>query len=97
MSFGNSCLTKFYNGYAGAAKLDMLVAVGTYSRNGIEVLAEILPEGTGACAVEYSHRFCAETDRVVDVVSDGLDCFIDSHAPHVNLLLEIELAVALCI
>ena len=77
------------NGDAGATELHMLVAVRGYTGNRIEVLAQSLPQGAGAGAVEDAHFTLIKLYGVVDEICDCLNGLIDTHAAHIDLALEL--------
>ena len=83
-------LFEFHNRNACAAELDMLVVVRDNSGDGVQVLANGLPKRSCTCAVQDTDARCVDQQSVVDEVGDSLQGFVGSHAPNVNLLLEVE-------
>ena len=79
---------QFHDGYAGSAKLDVLVAEVVDVWHGSEILACELAKSAGACAMEYSHLADAEENGVVDIVCELNESFVSTEATYVELLLE---------
>ncbi len=85
---------EFDDGDAGAAKAHILVVVVADGGDGAQVLAYGLAQGAGAGAVEDAHAGLVELYGVVDKVLHGLDGLVGTHAAHVYLAFEVELAAA---
>ena len=83
-------LFEFHNRNACAAELDVLVVIRDNSGDGVQVLANGLPKRSCTCAVQDTDARCVDQQSVVDEVGDSLQGFVGSHAPNVNLLLEVE-------
>ena len=83
-------LFEFHNRNACAAELDVFVVVRDDAGDGVQVLADGLPKCSSTCAVQDTDARCVDQQSVVDEVGDSLQGFVGSHAPNVNLLLEVE-------
>ena len=91
MYVSNKLLFEFHYRDACAAELDVFVVVRDDARDGVQVLADGLPKCSSTCAVQDTDARCVDQQSVVDEVGDSLQGFVGSHAPHVNLLPEVEM------
>ena len=82
------------DGDAGSAELHMLVGEVANGGHGGEVLADEGAQDAGAGTVENAHTLGANEYGIVDVVLHGLDGLGATHAAHIELLAEVELAPA---
>lgn len=89
--------TQFDYGYSRSSKLYVLVVVAAYTVDCVEILSYVLAECSRACAMKYAHTLGIESYGIVDVVCYGLYGFVDAHSAHVDLLLEVELSLSLCV
>ena len=80
---------KFNDRYSCSAKLHMLVAAAGYGGGGIEVLADEGAQYAIARAMQDAHTGHAEQDGIVDIVGDGLQGLLATHAAHIDVLLEV--------
>ena len=71
----------------------MLIAVVCDVGNSGQILAYQLAQNTGSRTVQDSHARHAYEDGIVDEIGDGVDSLIASHAAHVEVLTEVQLAV----
>ena len=90
MLFWDNSLFKFDNRNPSSAELYMFVVEATHAWDALQVLADELPQDTGACPVEDTHLLRPYLDRIVDKVGDSLDRFVSAHAPDIDFLFEVE-------
>lgn len=85
------------NGYARASELYMFVVIGLNARNSVEILSQILTQSACTCSMQYPYFTGVEAYRVINVVGECLDGFVDTHSSHIDLLFEVELTRALAV
>lgn len=93
----NGGSTQFDYGYSRSSKLYVFVVVAAYAVDCVEILSDVLSECSSACAMKYAYTLGIESYGIVDVVCYGLYGFVYAHSAHVNLLLEVELSLPLCV
>lgn len=78
---------------ACTTELNVFVAIVRNVGYGSQILAYQLAQNTRSCAVKDAYSRHANEDGVVDEIGNGIDGFVASHASHVEILTEVQLAV----
>ena len=71
----------------------MLVAVLFDIGNSGQILSYKLPQDTCSCAVKNAYTGHADEYGIIYEIGHGIDGFIASHAAHIKVLPEVQLAV----
>ena len=86
-------LLKVYHRYSGSAELHVFVAERYDIGHCCEVLADELAQYSRAGTVQYAHAVHANEDGIINEISDGGYRLVATHAAHIEVLLEVQLAV----
>ncbi len=78
----------------GASKPHVLIAESAHAVHSGEILAYVLPQRSGAGAMEYAHPPGIELQGIVDEICHGLHCFIGTHSAHIDVGLETQLSLS---
>ena len=84
---------EIYDGDAVAAELDMLVVIVLDGGNGVQILADKVAQYAVTSAVKDAHSAHAYKGGIINKVHYGLDCFITTHATHIDIGLEGQFSV----
>lgn len=87
-------LYKLHHGDAGASEAHILIAESPHAVHGGKILTYVLAQRTGACAVQNAHTLRIELQGIVHEIGDGLHRLVGTHAAHVHLGTEMQLALA---
>ena len=83
------CLFKINNRDSCSSELHMLIGEVGDIGNGSQVFTDELSENTRSCAVENTYPADSHQNGVVDEIGDGIDGLVTTHAPHIQILLEL--------
>ena len=78
-------LFQIYYCDSGATELDMLIAIGFHSGEGVDILSEALSKYSVSCAVEYSHTFSIKLNSIVEEICYCLSRLVNTHSAHIYI------------
>ena len=84
---------KIYDCDACTTKLHMLVAISSDIGYRRKILTDKLAEDARTRAVEYAYPAHSHQYGIVDEVGDGMESLVATHTAHIQVLLEMELAL----
>ena len=85
-------LFQLYDSDASTAELHMLVAIALDTAHTVQVLTDGHFQRAGTRAMQDAHALGIELDGIIDEIGNGLQGLVGTHAAHVDIGFEIQLA-----